>query len=263
MRRSMLFLFGLVVLSLCGCGGIQGDNGSLRFELVDAPSHVSSLEVTIQRIDVMIGGDWEIVAFPNQTYDVLAHQTEPAVLGTSGLAEGLYDKIRVAITAARVTDANGTHDVTVPQAVMQDGLEIPVDFEMLSARMTTLLLDFNVAQSLVINPDGSYSLDPVIPTVVKSESGTIGGFVVRNGLGVSGASVKATYTDGPNYPVGTVVNVAHSQADGFFRVWALLPGEYRLRIEADDAFLGPASTTVNNVMVVAENETPLGAVSLD
>jgi hypothetical protein len=259
----MLFLFGLVVLSLCGCGGIQGDNGTLRFELVDAPSNVSSLEVTIQRIDVMIGGEWEIVAFPNRSYDVLALQSEPAVLGTAGLAEGLYDKIRVAITSARVTDANGTHDVTVPQSVIEDGLEILVDFETFSAQMTTLLLDFNVAQSLVINPDGSYSLDPVIPTVVKSESGTIGGFVVRNGLGVPGASVKATYTSGPSYPIGTVVNVAHSQADGSFRVWALLPGEYRLRVEAEDAFLGPASTTVNNITVVAANETPLGAVSLD
>jgi hypothetical protein len=127
-----------------------------------------------------------------------------------------------------------------------------------SAVMTTLLMDFNAARSLKINPDGSYSLDPVIPVVVKSEAGTVGGFVRP------GTDVEAVYVSGPNYVAGTSVNTGRSQEDGAFRVWALLPGEYRLELTHRDPLTGHVSSgTVTGVIVSAGSDTQLGLVNLN
>lgn len=264
MRRSWFAFLGLLVLVVAGCGGIKGDYGTLSLELVDAPGNVSSVKVLIKRIEVEISGNWEAVAFPNQEFELLDLQSVPASLGEAGLAAGSYDKIRVQITSATVTDANGQHDVAIPTSIMEDGLEIMVDFDMEAAARTTILMDFNVAQSLKINPGGSYSLDPVIPAVVKHESGTICGFVTLNDLGVAGADVEAVYTSGPNYASGTVVNTGRSNAVGAFKVWALLPGEYKLNVSATHPVTGFVSkATVNGVIVAEGLDTQVGSVSLD
>jgi hypothetical protein len=254
MRRFVLGLVGLLVFLSLGCGGIKGDYGTLAVEMVDAPASVSSFKVHVQRIDVEIGGEWEAVVFPNREIELMDLLFEPEALGLAGLSEGTYTAVRIVIRSATVTDANGTFDVSVPEAVMTDGLEVPVMFEMEAARMTTLLMDFNAAASLKINPDGTYSLDPVIPVVVKHEAGTISGFAAP------GTVVEAVYVDGPNYAAGTVVNTGRAQGDGAFRVWALLPGEYRLELTHEDPFSGTSTGTVNGVIVDAGVDTQLGVV---
>lgn len=254
MRRFVVGLVGLFVLLSLGCGGIKGDNGTLAVEMVDAPANVSSFKVHIRRIDVEIAGNWEAVVYPNREVELMDLLFEPESLGLAGLSEGTYTAVRIVIRSATVTDQNGTFDVAVPESIMTDGLEVPVMFEMEAARMTTLLMDFNAAASLKINPNGSYSLDPVIPVVVKSESGTISGY------SAPGTVIEAVYVDGPNYPEGTVVNTGRAQGDGAFRVWALLPGEYRLDLRLDDPFVGTSTGSVNGVMVGAGLDTNLGLV---
>ena len=97
---------------------------------------------------------------------------------------------------------------------------------------------------------------------MKEESGTITGFVGLSLLPVDGAEIEAEYVSGPNYAPGTVVNHARSQAGGAFRLWALLPGEYKLHVTFDA--LGVVSkTTVNGVVVAAGLDTPIGDVNLD
>ncbi len=258
MRRFFLAFVGLFVLLLSGCGGIKGDYGTLAVELVDAPANVSSFKVLVERVDVEIAGNWEAVVFPDREFELMDLLFEPESLGLAGLSAGTYTAVRIVIRSATVVDANGTHSVFVPAAIMEDGLEVPVTFDMESAVMTTLLMDFNAARSLKINPDGSYSLDPVIPVVVKSEAGTISGFVT------AGTEVEAVYVSGANYPIGTVVNTGRSQGDGAFRVWALLPGEYRLNLTRRDPFNGFVSSgVVHGVIVTAGSDTQLGLLILN
>jgi hypothetical protein len=257
MRRFFLAFVGLFVLLLSGCGGIKGDYGTLSLEMVDAPANVTSFKVLVERVDVEIAGEWETVVFPDREFELMDLLFDPESLGVAGLSDGTYSAVRIVIRSATVVDGNGTHSVTIPDVVMEDGLEVAVTFEMESAHPTTLLMDFNAARSLKINPDGSYSLDPVIPVVVKEEAGTVSGFVR------SGTDVEAVYVSGPNYPAGTSVNTGRSQEDGAFRVWALLPGEYRLQLTHRDPLTGHVSSgTVTGVIVSAGSDTQLGFLTI-
>jgi hypothetical protein len=92
----------------------------------------------------------------------------------------------------------------------------------------------------------------------------VSGFAVLQGLPAEGAEVEAVYLSGPNYASGTVVNTGRAQSDGAFKVWALLPGEYRIELTLRHPVTGFVSTaTVNGVVVAAGSETQLGAVSLN
>jgi hypothetical protein len=228
--------------------------------MVDAPGNVSSLEVVIKRIDVDIAGKWVTIAYPNQPYELLDLQLDPVTLANAGVAEGSYTKIRVAIASALV---NQSVDVTVPSDIQTDGLEIPVMFDMESSHRTTLLMDFNVEQSLKILPGGGYLLDPVINTVVKADSGTVSGFVTLLGQSAEGTRIEAEYMAGPNYPVGTIVNTARAQADGYFLVWALLPGEYKLNLVRTSPTGDVSKAVVPGVIVDAGSDTPVGEISLN
>jgi hypothetical protein len=79
----------------------------------------------------------------------------------------------------------------------------------------------------------------------------------------SGALVRAVYVAGPNYDAGTVVNTGRAQADGAFRVWALMPGEYRVEVLLSDGFGGFWSFESSSVIVAAGSDTNLGTVLLE
>jgi hypothetical protein len=155
-----------------------------------------------------------------------------------------------------VTDSTGTHQVTIPSA-NNTGIKVNVDYEITANQITTILLDFNLSKSLIKTGNGQYRLQPVIPAVVKVLSGTITGTVTNGGLPVDGADVRATYTGGGKYPVGTEVNRTFTLDNGTFKIWALLPGTY------DVVVTSPGGTaTVSSVSVTANNNTSVGTVAL-
>lgn len=267
---ATLLAIASCILATVGCGGggaglaLGGGAGTLAIRLADAPAPgVTAVDVTITRIDAHIGSQWQTLATPNTTVNLLDLVTHDALLAQAPLPGGSYSQIRIFISSATVTDATGTHNVTIPSSA-QTGIKINVDYTIQANTITDILLDFNVAQSLHITGNGTYMLQPVIPAVVKILSGTISGNVTSNGSPAAGASVVATYTAGSSYPLGTQVNSSTTLADGSFQVWALLPGTY----DVSFSYTIPSTTTlqtalVSGVIVVAAADTNVGTVILN
>jgi hypothetical protein len=275
-RRSFLLrltpLALLPVVALAGCGGggsgAGGNTGTLRVSLVDAPDpSITSLNVTIDRVEAHVinpndpndnePGHWQAITTDPQTFDLLDLVTNEAILGSGTLPVGRYSQVRLFVSNATVTDATGTHPVTIPSAG-NTGIKLNVDYTISPNQVTAILLDFNVSKSLIKTGNGQYRLQPVIPVVVKVLSGTITGTVTRNGTPLPDADVKAVYVSGGKYPVGTEVNTSITQDNGSFKIWALLPGTYALTVTA------PNGTTVtrNGVVVAANQNTAIGTITL-
>jgi hypothetical protein len=93
---------------------------------------------------------------------------------------------------------------------------------------------------------------PVSVTGVRlrnMRSGSIPGCVMRNGVGVPNAVVKATYTSTTGaYPVGTIVISTTSDAIGTFELYGLMEGTYSVTASPTDG----AAATVTNVVVGRE-----------
>lgn len=261
-----------------GCGG--GGSGStpstststgvgrVSVALVDAPSpDISALNITIDRVEAHVvnatdlndndNSHWTKITSVPQSFDLLDLRTNEAILGSTTLPAGRYTQIRLFPSNATVTDATGSHPVTIPSAG-NTGIKINVDYQIGADQITTILLDFNVNKSLIKTGNGQYRLKPVIPAVVKVLSGTISGTVTDASGPVNGAEIKAVYAAGSKYAVGTEVNTSISDTDGSFKVWALLPGTYDLTVTIP----GGAALSKTGVVVAANQNTATGTLSV-
>jgi hypothetical protein len=249
----------------CGGGGSGGgsgtaDRGTLEVFMVDAPPDptITSVEVDISRVEAHVGSSWTVISNGAQTIDLLDIGMTPISIANDELPVGHYTQIRFFVTQARITDSTGTHVATVPSGTVH----INVGHDIEANTVTSLLLDFNVERSLVKLGNGNYLLTPVVPAVIRTDAGTVTGIASDGSAPLANAQVWAKYTAGTNYQIDWPVNVATSKADGTFRIWALLPGTYKLEFTWTD---GATTKTalVENVVVNANQDTNVGTVVLN
>lgn len=277
LKTTRYFWAAPLALALCafgaGCGGggtgpSTPGSGTLSVSLVDAPDpSISSLNVTIDRVEAHIvnpsdpndndPGHWRAITSTPRTFDLLDLQRNEAILGSATLPVGSYSQIRLFPSSATLTDSTGTHNVSIPSA-SQTGIKLNVNYTISANEVTAILLDFNVSKSLIKTGNGQYRLQPVIPVVVKALSGTITGTVSDGSGAVNGADIKAVYTAGDKYALGTEVNTSVSAADGSFKIWALLPGTYDLTVTT----LSGSTVTRSGVTVSASRNTAVGTLTV-
>jgi len=265
---AMLPTFSVLLAGCGGGGGPVGPGGpgagTLQVNLVDAPDPtISALNVTINRVEAHVvdpenlndneDSHWQTITTAPQSFNLLDLARNEAILGSTSLPAGHYTQIRLFPSAATVTDSTGTHNVTIPSGV-QSGIKLNVNYDISPNQVTAILLDFNVSKSLIKTGNGQYRLQPVIPAVVKVLSGTVTGTVRDGANPLKGAEVKATYTAGGNYAIGTEVNTSTTLADGTFKVWALLPGTYTLTASFTDPATNTTRTATKTGVVVSANQ---------
>ncbi|MEX2244822.1 MAG: DUF4382 domain-containing protein [Fimbriimonadaceae bacterium] len=234
----------------------------MRLWMADAPlPNVTSLVITIDRIEAHHDGQWVEIEAESQTIDLLNLTQQAMVVADAGLPAGQFNQVRLFISSAVVTDDTGTHNVTVPSAA-QTGLKVNINGTVEPNTFTAVLLDFNVEKSLILQGNGQYLLQPVIPAVLMDLAGTVTGSVTLNGEPVHGALVRAIYTAGPNYAPGTEVNTSATAEDGTFKVWALLEGTYTIEASFTDAADVEYAASIENVVVTRGNNTAVGVIAL-
>lgn len=264
MNRTFFFVFALcfTMLASFGCGGAGSTEGTFKIFLSDAPAPgVTSVMITIDKIEAHLDGNWVEVASTPQTIDLLSLVQDATIVATAGVAPGDYTQVRLFVSSATVTDADGDHSVIIPSN-LNTGIKVNIDATVFAGGVTAILLDFNVDKSFVQQGNGTYLLQPVIPGVLVELSGTITGTVSLAGNPVEGALVTATYTAGTNYPIGTEVNTSTTAADGSFKVWALKEGTYTLTATFTDSVPADYSGTVAGVNVVRVTNTDVGDIAL-
>lgn len=269
-----IFMACAIALAGCGGGGTSGTSGgtggtggtsgtgTLRVSLVDAASpEILAANVTITGIDANVNGGWTTISDEDREVDLLTLRDQDLLLGSVALPAGTYNQVRLRVSNATVTTAEGTFPVTIPSAE-QTGIKINLNYTINPNTVTEILLDFNVGKSFLRQGNGTWRMQPVIPAVIRTLSGTITGLATSAGGNLNGATVTATYTAGESYPVGTEVNSTTTMNDGGFRLWALLPGTYTLTFSYTDANNVTQTATVENVVVTANQATDVGTVTL-
>lgn len=252
-------------IAIFGCGGagsaLPDGAGTLELRLADAPDPtISAISVTIDRVEAHVDGSWIPVTTVPLTFDLFSLIENDTILGSANLPPGRYTQIRLFPSAASVTDADGTHDVKIPSGV-QSGIKLKLDYEIVPGETTAVLLDFNVAKSLHKTGSGKYILNPVIPVVVKNQSGVVTGLVTDGTNPAAGAYVSAVYTAGTSYPIDSEVNSSVTQADGTFKMWALLPGTYTLYVNYTQPGTGVAFVaTYTGLEVTASGSANAGTI---
>lgn len=272
--RRIVALVALAALSACSGGGSGSTpaarSSTLSVAMVDAPFAMSGDTVTavnlgIDKVEAVGTGGPVVIkdygSSPN-VVNVLAYTSASAPLQfpSATIAAGSYQQIRFVLDSATTTiaytDAAGvshTAPLTVPSGTVggygnasstdagdgagTSGFKVNVGLDAAAGQTYSYILDFNAAQSIVMNGNGNFILKPVVVATAVANSGAISGTVTNNaGMPVSGAEVDAQQN-------GTTINSSVTAADGTFTINALAAGTYTLVVKNSGTSVAGATIT--------------------
>jgi hypothetical protein len=209
LRKSLAAGLVVAAMLLSGCQTPGPGLGTLAVQLVDTPAPgIKELNVKINRIQVKIDESWVTVGPIDQTVNLLDYRRVPYDFGEITYGAGERSGVRLIIYEdPTVVDEDGTHVVDLVRK--QTTADI-THWIFVSGRWT-LIVDFNVAESLIKHGPGDYSLDPVIRGGMYNTHGQAEGVVKLAGSpGVvpEAAEIKAVYLSGGQAPADSVINTS-------------------------------------------------------
>ncbi len=165
---AALIVPACAILFACGAAA----TGAVEVRVTDPlPGNITSVNVTVDEIAIHRAGagnesGWETIPIvvngnvtANVTFDLYRIVGNETVLGYApSVPAGNYTQLRMHILSANVTIDGNTTDATVPS----EWLKIVRPFEVVSGNTTTLVLDFDAAQSIVVTGAGDVKFLPVI-----------------------------------------------------------------------------------------------------
>lgn len=257
-------LFSLILIAVTaglftGCGdnsvSSDGDTGTLRVLLTDAPAAFDAVNVTFSSVSVHSGDEesgvdsvsgWITVSNETKTINLLSLSNGlTSVLGEAALDPAHYTQLRLAVTSAEVVIDSVAYQLVIPS----DTLKFVCGFDVAAGGSIDLVVDFDAARSVHQTGSGTYKLVPTVRVLQSSGTGSIGGTVTN-------------YTNRPvAYAIASADTLTATQVDpetGRFTLAYLPVGTYSV-VVSDTLGL---SYTNSAVTVTASAKTSLGSITL-
>jgi hypothetical protein len=250
---GMIVAFGVLVAAV-SCDSDE-KNARLQVYLTDGPGDYQEVNIDIQGIEVHSslndnGNGWKELNVESGVYNLLKLTNGlDTLIGQLDMPAGQVSQIRLILGDNNSIKVDGqTYDLSTPSA-MQSGLKLQVHAALTEGVAYKILLDFDVAKSIVQTGSGIYKLKPVIRSVTEATSGAIKGVVSPT------ESTPAVYAIGAD-----TVATAYTDENGAFLLRGVPPGTYKVTFEPNDQF---KPTEKLDVTVSLGNVTDVGTVTIE
>ncbi|MBD1427080.1 DUF4382 domain-containing protein [Sphingobacterium arenae] len=252
-----IFCIGLAaLLFLNAC---ESDNDStqnktpISIKITDAPGRYDAVLLNIDEIEILTSNGRTILDVDdNEPFDILEFSMgKDTLLATETVASGRLQEVRLILDdeGNEIIVDGERHPLATPSG-QSSGVKIKVHDELIPNVAYTLLLDFDVASSIVQQGNGGYSLKPVIRAIPEAVSGVIYGVVVPLD------AAPKIYIEIGDERIGAVTN-----AEGKFYFPGIEDGTYTIVIEPEnEAF---ANDIMENVVVETGVAKDIGTITLD
>ena len=281
MKHIFVLLFSLIIpLLFLGCekGMDNSDTGILSIKLTDSPFPITLVEkamVTINKIEIRRdqpeseGKPFLVLSEEEFNYNLLELQNGiTADLVEVEVPVGDYNLIRLYVTHADIELKDKTvYNLKIPSGE-QTGIKIFIkpSVTVVGGLTTELVLDFDVSQSFVVQgnpytPAGikGFIFKPVIRAANESTTGSITGKIIDNTENTSPVALAEAQvwieTDDNTYST-------FSDEDGLYTLSYIPAGIYTLNASKKTTEVAYDTVSVENVEVVAGNNTELDDIML-
>lgn len=269
MKANLFFTLACAaVLGLAGCSKDSTDDAAgtskLEVRLTDAPGDYKAVNLDVQQVQVHVSDDdnadgWQNLGLIRPgIYNVMDYTNgNSALLTSADFPAGKISQIRL------VLGNNNTltlHDGTVNGRVValntpsaqQSGLKLKIDAVLVRNVTYQLVLDFDVAKSIVARGNGAYNLKPVIRTVTTAVAGGIRGVAAPAAARPLVLAIRTSVA--PNDTLSTTADAA-----GGFLLRGVPAGTYRVELQTASPY---RSASRPGVVVTNDQITDLGTVSV-
>lgn len=169
-KNGVVILVLILVGSTFFTGCVTNEKGTLLLKITDAPGdlNISEALVKISSIEVHIaaGGNnssagWITVVNESQQFDLIQLLNVTEILGSQTLAVGIYTQIRLDVDEALVTIDEIQYNLTIPSKTVKLVHQFVIEPE----STTTLILDFDVQESIHETGNDKYIMRPTIKVI--------------------------------------------------------------------------------------------------
>lgn len=224
MKKGLLFALVCVVVAGLGFTSCkkeeQAKGNTFKVRMTDAPGDFAQLNVQVNAVDAYLDGKgWVNLSSETQSVNVLSltNGSEIQLANATSVESGLYTKLRIRFASqASIMLVGGSSSLSLNWTGSSQEVEIAINQQISADAGASLLLDFNVAQS-VNEIAGIFSLNPVITVIADEETGIQGS--------VSGAAYAMVQVSNGNKTYTTYLN-----AQGKFMLRGLEPGTYTVAV---------------------------------
>lgn len=191
--RTRLFISAFVVFVVAisifiSCKKDNTNNGTARLQvfLTDDPGDYEAVYIDIKDVQINVTGDtasgWQSMQGVNAgVYDLLRLvNDDDTILADAQIPSGRLHQIRLVLGTENYVKIEGTSQLIkleTPSAE-QSGLKLNVQYDVTDDRLYTILLDFDVARSIVKTGNSKYILKPTIRAILNAVGGTLRGVVM-------------------------------------------------------------------------------------
>lgn len=230
-------------------------NAKVEVWLTDAPGDYQEVNVEIVGVEVHLGdgesaSGWRTLNVDGGVYNLLELTNGlDTLLGEVELPGGRLSQLRLILGDDNTVKVNDdVHALTTPSA-QQSGLKLQINRVLQEGITYKVLLDFDVARSIVLTGNGKYILKPVIRTITEAQDGAIKGLVIPK------ESTPAIYAI-----IGTdTLATTFSDSTGGFMLRGLEAGSYSVSVSPNSEYVGVVKSDVS---VSLGEVTDLGAIEL-
>lgn len=262
-KQSPIIPALLAALLLVGGCSKQSENGPSKLEvrLVDAPGDYAAVNVDVQKVQIHVSDDdqedgWQTLPLVRPgVYNLLDYTNGSSALLTSAdYPAGRISQIRLILGPNNTLTLRDGRTVALnTPSGQQSGLKLKIDADLQANVTYQLVLDFDVAKSVVARGNsGQYNLKPVIRTVTTAVAGGIRGAVTPAAARPAVLAIRTSAA--PNDTVSTTAD-----ATGGFLLRGLPAGTYRVEVLPGAPYRAAVSS---NVAVTNDRITDVGTVSV-
>lgn len=204
----LLPLLGLTIYSCTKNDKPDTENQArIQIRLTDDPGDYEAVWIDVQDVQINVTGDddqgWQsLPGVQSGSYDLLTLvNDEDTLLADAYIPAGRLHQIRLILGSENYVQIDGEMlKLTTPSA-QQSGLKLNFQQDVEAGLLYTILLDFDVARSIVETGNNKYILKPVIRGSLSSVGGSIEGVVVPSDFptviyAIDGSdTITSSYTD--------------------------------------------------------------------
>lgn len=251
------------LLGLAGCS--KSDDSSagmskLEVRLTDAPGDYKAVNLDVQQVQVHVSDDdkedgWQSLGLIRPgIYNVMDYTNgNSALLTSADFPAGKISQIRLILgNNNTLTLRDGRVVPLKTPSGQQSGVKLKIDAVLVRDVTYQLVLDFDVAKSIVARGNGAYNLKPVIRTVTTAVAGGIRGVATPAAAQPLVLAIRTSVV--PNDTLSTTADAA-----GGFLIRAVPAGIYRVEFQTA---LPYHSTSRSGVSVSNDQITDLGSVTM-
>jgi hypothetical protein len=251
MKRFLLVPMFIIAVMFTSCKDESSSMTRFNVKMTDAPGDYDAVFISVKEIQVLTSEGTSVLETDlTEPFDILKYRMGKDILVASeDIPSGRIQEIRVVLneTGNEVVVDGETFAMTTPSG-QTSGLKLKVQDELTSGVAYTMLLDFDVAKSIVETGNGKYILKPVIRAIPQVAT-------VLRGVIEPVASNATVWAKKGEESISAIAD----PTTGKFFFPGLDEGTYTVEVEPVDPYL---PKIIENVVVTKGSVKDLGIITI-